>query len=59
MVKALNDHILEDSEKILLGEKIKTVLIDGAPTLLVFQKSENGGRPAMWHTCTKHQLRKY
>jgi hypothetical protein len=59
VVRGLDNHILEDSEKVLLGERIKTVLLEGESTLLVFQKIENEAGPLRWHTCTKHQLRKY
>jgi hypothetical protein len=59
VIKGIDNRILEDTEKVILGEKIKTVLLEGKSTLLVFQDMENGDESGFWHTCTRYQLRKY
>ena len=50
---------LEETERIHLGNKVKSVLLEGKSTLLVFAEEESSGGEAVWRTCTKQQLRPY
>jgi len=56
VVESMEGHILDDSEKIKLGEIIKTVLLDHKQKLLVYR---NDNDEQIWHTCSKQQLRIY
>ena len=57
-VRSLDGHSLQDEEMVELGEKIKTVLLDGKAVLLVmpYQCETNN---AQWKTCPKEMLKKY
>ncbi|MEN6348243.1 MAG: hypothetical protein ABFD08_02445 [Syntrophomonas sp.] len=52
-VQSIEGHVLADNEIILIGDKIKTVLLDGKRKLLVYRE-ENG-----WHTCLNKHLKDY
>lgn len=52
-VQALDGYVLADDETLIIGEKIKTVLLEGKRKLLVYR--ENG----LWHTCNNKHLEKY
>lgn len=58
MVKSLEGRILPDSDTVQLGEKVKSVLLDGQPTLLVFPNTMDP-HLAPWQTCTKEQFKLY
>jgi hypothetical protein len=55
VVKTMDGTVLEDSEKIRLGHKVKAVLLDGKSTLLVTALEGD----IKWETCRKQQLRGY
>lgn len=57
VVKSLDGQVLKDNDTIKLGEKVKTVLLEGLSVLLVYK--DNDAADGIWHTCTKQQLRKY
>jgi len=52
-VQSIDGQILTDDEVLIIGEKIKTVLLDGKRKLLVYL--ENG----KWHTCNNKHLKSY
>lgn len=54
-VQSLNGYILRDDEELRLGVKLKTVLLDGKRTLLVYCPA--GGLE--WETCTNAHLEDY
>jgi len=55
-VRALDGAFPVASDKVELGEKIKTVLLEGKSVLLL----ERTGDPAVpWRTCSRQQLRNY
>jgi hypothetical protein len=48
----------QNDDQVRLGEKVKTVMLDGRSILMVApQDSINCGTP--WTSCSKHQLRRY
>ncbi len=53
-VRSLDSRQPEEWEMVLLGEKVKTVLLDGKSVLLVVPADG-----AAWQTCSKQQLRNY
>lgn len=55
IVQSLTGYVLGEDEGVLLGEKLKTVLLNGKRTFLVYRQA---GR-AEWETCTNAQLEKY
>lgn len=55
VVKTMDGAVLEDHEKIRLGNKVKAVLLDGKSTLLVTAIDGD----IKWETCRKQQLRGY
>jgi hypothetical protein len=58
LVQSLDGQVLNNSEVIHLGDKVKTVLLEDKSVMLVYrEKSETGA--LCWKTCTKQQLRKY
>ncbi len=57
VVKCLDGTILQDDEIVFLGPKVKAVLQEGKPTLLVFSDYERTRNRRCWKTCTKEQLR--
>jgi hypothetical protein len=56
-VRTLDGRALTDGEKVLLGEKAKTVLLDGKSVLLVIPVDAAGG--TLWQTCPRELLRNY
>lgn len=58
-VKSMDGQVLNDKERIQLGEKIKAVLLEGKATLLVSPATVEKPDQASWQTCTKQQLKAY
>jgi hypothetical protein len=56
-VRTLDGRSLNDGERVRLGEKAKTVLLDGRSVLLVIPVDAAGG--ALWQTCPRELLRNY
>ncbi len=54
-VQSLAGFVLSEDEQVRLGDKLKTVLLDGKRTLLVYRSGKN----ALWETCTTSQLEAY
>ncbi len=54
VVESLDGDILHDSEDVILGDVIKTVLLGHKRKLLVYRNEID-----IWQTCNKQQLRKY
>jgi len=54
-VQSMDGYVLRRDERVRLGEKLKTVLLDGKRTLLVYRR-ESG---LVWETCTNAHLRSY
>ncbi|SPF45599.1 conserved hypothetical protein [Candidatus Desulfosporosinus infrequens] len=54
-VQSLTGHVLGENEEVRLGEKLKTVLLNGKRTFLVYRQE---GR-SEWETCTNAQLKDY
>ncbi len=52
-IQSIDGQVLTDNETLVIGEKIKTVLLDGKRKLLVYR--ENGE----WHTCNNKHLENY
>ncbi len=50
-VRSLEGYILQEHEEVRLGEKLKTVLLDGMRNLLVYRRE--------WETCTNAHLEDY
>ena len=57
-VKSADGKVLGDEERVMLGEKIKTVLLEGMSVLLVVP-GEGGTETAPWRTCPRQLLKKY
>lgn len=58
-IRSLNEGIvLGDDERVLLGETLKAVLIDGQTVMLVFP-TEKPITEVQWQTCTKNQLKPF
>ncbi|MGI5879545.1 MAG: hypothetical protein ACOX6L_02970 [Syntrophomonadaceae bacterium] len=55
-VQSLDGYLLQDDEQVRLGEKLKTVLLEGKRTLLVYSE---GNDKSEWKTCTNTQLKDY
>jgi hypothetical protein len=57
-VRSLDGVAVENRDMVRLGEKMKTVLLDGKAVLLVVA---TGGAPdeARWQTCSRQQLKRY
>lgn len=57
-VRALDGNSVENLDLVRLGEKVKTVLLDGKSVLLVVATDESfdGTR---WQTCSRQQLKKH
>lgn len=58
-VQSLEGQLIPDNEKIILGEKVKAVLLNHQKVLLVYQKFEEETGINTWNTCIKEQLRKF
>lgn len=57
-VRALDGGDVADGDMVLLGEKMKTVLLEGRAVLLVVQ-SDGSADGIRWKTCSRHQLKKH
>ncbi len=57
-VRSTDGLTLPATERVLLGEKVKTVLLDGKGVLLV-EPAEEAAHGAGWRTCSKQRLRSY
>jgi hypothetical protein len=57
-VRALGGPPLSERDLVQLGEKVKTVLLDGKSVLLV-EPAEGAADGIAWQTCSKQQLRGY
>ena len=57
-VRSVSGKTLSGHERILLGEKVKAVLLDGNPVLLVVPSAKTIDGAA-WRSCTKQQLKSY
>jgi len=57
-VQSLAGQFLGAGDRILLGEKVKTVFLDYMPVLLV-APLETPSELTCWRTCTKEELRNY
>jgi len=55
-IRSLDGHLPEASELVELGEKVKTVLLNGRSVLLV---EATGDAETPWRTCSRQQLRNY
>ena len=58
VVRTLDGDIAGNRDMVRLGEKVKTVLLDGKAVLLVVPADETPDR-ARWQTCSRQQLKKY
>ncbi|KAF1085300.1 hypothetical protein SPSYN_01436 [Sporotomaculum syntrophicum] len=58
LVQSLDGQVLNKSEVIRLGEKVKKVLLRDKSVVLVYRDKAENGAPC-WKTCTKQQLRVY
>lgn len=63
-VRGIDGTLPGPDELVWLGEKVKAVLLDGIPVLLVDRVEDAGGGPdgaggALWRTCTRKQLKDY
>ena len=52
-VQSIDGEVLAAEEMLVLGEKVKSVLLDGKKKLLVYREADG------WHTCNNKQLRAY
>lgn len=55
IVQSLDGYVLGSDEEVRLGEKLKTVLLKGKQTLLVY----HGESRVEWNTCLNEHLEKY
>lgn len=58
VIQSLEGKRLEEEEMVVIGEKVKAVLINNLANILVYE-APNRHNGAKWYTCTKQQLRKY
>ncbi|MEN6327866.1 MAG: hypothetical protein ABFD18_16875 [Syntrophomonas sp.] len=52
-VQSIDGQVLTDNEILIIGDKIKTVLLDGKRKLLVYREEDS------WHTCNNKHLKRY
>jgi hypothetical protein len=57
-VRSTCGAIPQNSDQVRLGDKVKTVMLDGSSVLLVAPQNSTACAPP-WSSCSKHQLRKY
>lgn len=57
-VRSIDGRYLEDDEIIMLGNIVKTMLIEGQAVVLVDQMNDENSE-MKWRTCSKKQLMKY
>jgi hypothetical protein len=57
-VRSLAGHTLAVTELVQMGDRVKTVLLDGKSVLLVVP-AEGVADGAVWRTCSKQQLKNY
>lgn len=58
-VQSLEGQLIADNERIVLGEKVKAVLLDHQKVLLVYPKLDEETGKNTWNTCIKEQLRRF
>ncbi|MDD3652598.1 MAG: hypothetical protein PHO01_00180 [Desulfotomaculaceae bacterium] len=58
-VQSQDGVLLADDELVMLGDKVKPIMMDGKFVLLVAPISAGGAGGAKWQTLTKQQLKKY
>lgn len=60
IVKCIDDGlVLDDHEKVRLGDMVKAVMLDGKAVLLVTPVQNSDMFGANWQTCSKQQLKGY
>ncbi|MEN6325899.1 MAG: hypothetical protein ABFD18_06800 [Syntrophomonas sp.] len=52
-VQSIDGELLAADQTVILGEKVKSVLLEGKKKLLVYREADG------WHTCNTKQLRAY
>ncbi|HEY6007506.1 MAG TPA: hypothetical protein VIU40_04225 [Geobacteraceae bacterium] len=57
-VRSLDGRVPAGAELVRLGDKVKTVLLDGKSVLLV-EPLDDAGDGVAWQTCSKQRLRSY
>ncbi len=57
-VRSLDGSTVSDIDMVRLGDKVKTVLLDGRSVLLVIA-TEGAPDGPRWHTCSRQQLKRY
>ncbi len=58
-VRSLEGDLISGDEKVVLGEKIKTVFLDYKEVLLIYKKFDEKTNTYNWHTCIREQWVKY
>lgn len=58
-VRDLGGELISKDEKVILGEKVKTVFLDYNEVLLIYKKLDEETNIYNWHTCIKEQYKKY
>lgn len=58
VVRSMDGAVLSEEEFVVIGDKIKTVLLDGKSVLLVTPKT-TGSYNAQWRTCPRQLLKRY
>lgn len=58
-VQSLDGELISENERIILGEKVKTVFLDFKRVLLVYKKFDEVTKTSDWHTCIKEQWKNY
>jgi iron complex transport system substrate-binding protein len=58
LVMSIDGKILKNKEVVMVGDTLKTVLLDDKSVLLVY-KDDNSEYNNIWNTCSKQQLKKY
>jgi len=57
-VKSVNGACLPENDYVVIGNKLKTVLLEGKAVILVYPEDLGNG-DFIWKTCEKKQLREY
>lgn len=58
-VRSLEGDLISGDEKVVLGEKIKTVFLDYKEVLLIYKKFDEKTNAYDWHTCIREQWVNY
>lgn len=58
-VRSLEGDLIFRDEKVILGEKVKTVFLDYKEVLLIYKKLDEKTDTYDWHTCIKEQWKNY